>query len=76
VSDIVHRPIEQVEQDMKQGASPASFVSDHLREGGSDEGIRQQLPWVAWSLYEGTFLLDRPKRGMTSLSDCKLEMTQ
>jgi hypothetical protein len=55
VSDIVHRPIEQVEQDMKQGASPASFVSDHLREGSSDKVMRQQLPWVAWSIYEGTF---------------------
>ncbi|KIK39059.1 hypothetical protein CY34DRAFT_89871 [Suillus luteus UH-Slu-Lm8-n1] len=54
VSDIVHRPIEQVEQDMKQGASPASFVSDHLREGSSDKVMRQQLPWVAWSIYEGT----------------------
>ncbi|KAG2130907.1 cytochrome P450 [Suillus clintonianus] len=52
VSDIVHRPIEQVEQDMKQGASSASFVSDHLRNGGSDEAIRQLLPWVAWSIYE------------------------
>ncbi|KAG1814757.1 cytochrome P450 [Suillus subaureus] len=52
VSDIVHHPIEQVEQDMKQGASPASFVSDHLRESGGDEVIKQQLPWVAWSIYE------------------------
>ncbi|KAG2116255.1 cytochrome P450 [Suillus cothurnatus] len=52
VSDIVHRPIEQIEQDMKQGAYPASFVSDHLRESGNDEVIRQQLPWLAWSIYE------------------------
>ncbi|KAG1786384.1 cytochrome P450 [Suillus plorans] len=52
VSDIVHHPMEQVEQDMKQGASSASFVSDHLRESGSDKVIRQQLPWVAWSIYE------------------------
>ncbi|KIK41610.1 hypothetical protein CY34DRAFT_12925 [Suillus luteus UH-Slu-Lm8-n1] len=51
VSDIVHRPIEQVEQDMKQGASPASFVSDHLMESRSEKGI-EQLPWVAWSIYE------------------------
>jgi cytochrome P450 len=53
VSDIVHRPIEQVEQDMKR-ASPASFVSDRLREGGSDE-MRQQLPWVAWSMFEAGY---------------------
>jgi cytochrome P450 len=52
VSDIVHRPIEQVEQDIKRGASPTSFVSDYLREGGTDEAVRQQLPWVAWSIYE------------------------
>lgn len=52
VSNMVHRPIEQVEQDMKHGASPTSFVSDHLKEGRSDEVIRQQLPWVAWSIYE------------------------
>ncbi|KAG1717490.1 cytochrome P450 [Suillus lakei] len=58
VSDIVHRPIEQVEQDMKQGASPASFVSDHLGQDRSDEAIRQRLPWVAWSIYEaGTMLV-------------------
>ncbi|KAG2140543.1 cytochrome P450 [Suillus bovinus] len=53
VTDIVRLPMQQVEQDMKQGISPSSFVSDHLREGGSDEVIRQRLPWVAWSLYEG-----------------------
>ncbi|KAG2085586.1 cytochrome P450 [Suillus discolor] len=52
VSDIVHHPMEQVEQDMKHGTSSASFVSDHLGEGGSDKVIRQQLPWVAWSIYE------------------------
>jgi len=52
VSDIVHRPVEQVKQDMEQGAYPASFVSDFLGEHGSDDEKRQQLPWVAWSMFE------------------------
>ncbi|KAG0699531.1 cytochrome P450 [Suillus ampliporus] len=55
VSNVVHHPIEQVEQDITRGASPASFVSDYLRDHGKDEAIRQQLPWVAWSIYEAGF---------------------
>ncbi|KAJ8584953.1 cytochrome P450 [Rhizopogon salebrosus TDB-379] len=52
VSDIVHRPVEQVKQDMEKGAYPASFVSDFFGEHGSDVEKRQQLPWVAWSMFE------------------------
>jgi hypothetical protein len=65
VSDIVHGPIKQVKQDMQKGAYLASFVSDFL-EHGSDESqaIREQLPWVAWSMFEGAFLLHQLRRGV------------
>jgi hypothetical protein len=63
VSDIVHRPVEQVKQDMEKGAYPASFVSDFFGEHGSDVEKRQQLPWVAWTMFEGMFLLHQLKDG-------------
>lgn len=78
VLDIVHGPIERVKQDMEQGAYPASFVSEFLREHGSDEGqtMRHKVPWVAWSMFEGTFLLHHMRRGVNAFPIRKLEMTQ
>jgi len=53
VLDIVYGPMEQVKERMKEGGYPPSFVSNLL--GENDEAIRKQLPWVAWSMFEGMF---------------------